>query len=150
MIGSKTKARKGELQYASGKIGAPKIKLLGTTAAQLVPAQGKGTYIEFVSLSLALKAGTNVLAETADNLAVYYTSEAGAQLSETIECTGFIDQAANTVTFVGPIVAEPIVSYTNSNNKPLVLANPNDEFTGNAANDAELHWKVAYRVHNFF
>lgn len=147
---SNGKARKGELQYAATSVTATKLKLLATTAHELVPAQGEGTFIEFVSIWLALRSGSEVLAETADNLAVCYTNESGPQLSVTIEMTGFIDLLTNPITCSYPIVAAPIIIRANANNKALVLANLNDNFTGNASNDAVLHCKTAYRVHNFW
>jgi hypothetical protein len=145
-----SKARKGELQFAEGEIGAVQIKLLATTAQTLVPGQGDGTFIELVSGTLILEAGTEVLAETADNLAICYTNESGEQLSDTIECTGFIDQSADTVTLIQVNETPSIFTRAESNNAPLVLANLNDDFTGNSSNDSKLHWRVAYRVHYFF
>jgi hypothetical protein len=148
-VAANSKARKGELQYASGVIRAPRIKLLATTAETLVPGQGVGTFIEFVSGALILDAGSEVLAETADNLAVCYTNESGEQLSDTIEMTGFIDQSVDTVTFIQVNETPSIFTRSDASNAPMVLANLNDDFTGNASNDANLYWKVAYRVHNF-
>jgi hypothetical protein len=45
---------------------------------------------------------------------------------------------------------DPITARTGCENQPLVLHNLGaGEFTGNAANDATLRVKVAYRVHSF-
>ena len=74
---------------------------------------------------------------------------AGVQVSQTVEMTGFIDQAAHQVTYALPKL-DPITARTGCENQPLVLHNLGaGEFTGNAANDATLRVKVAYRVHNF-
>lgn len=149
MLTAGGKARKGELQFAKVTIGAAKIKTLNASPVELVPAFGADAYTEFVSATLELKAGSEVLTEAADNLAIHYTDASGAQLSNTIECTGFIDQSADTVTFVGPNTTEPIVAASSANNQALVLYNPNDEFAGNASNDAQLSVEVAFRVHHF-
>ena len=144
-----SKARKGEVQFAKKTIGAALIKTLVATPQTIIAAPGKDVYIEFLSATLELKAGTEVLAETADNLAFAYTNGSGAQVSADVECTSFIDQAADNVTFVGPNTTEPIVTRANACNAPLVLFNTSGEFTGNASNDAELSVEVAYRLHYF-
>src|SRR3954462_11707948 len=74
------------------------IKALRATPKTLVAAPGAGKMLEFVSAQLKLVAGANVLTESTANLAVKYTDGSGAAVSQTIECTGFIDQAANTMT----------------------------------------------------
>src|SRR3954454_12093238 len=74
------------------------IKALRATPKTLVAAPGSGKVLEFLSAQLKLVAGANVLTESTANLAVKYTNGSGAQVSQTIEATGFIDQAANTVT----------------------------------------------------
>ncbi len=103
--------------------------------------------LEFISAVLQLKAGTNVLTEATSNLAVKYKDGTGVQVSQTVETTGFIDQAADTVTY-GIQKLDPIVARTNIENQPLVLHNLGaGEIAGNAANDARLAVKVLYRVH---
>ena len=105
--------------------------------------------LEFLSAVVMLKAGTNVLAEATANLAVRYKDGASVQVSQTIETTGFIDQAADQITY-GLAKLDPITARTVAENQPLVLHNLGaGEFTGNAANDALLKVKVAYRVHTF-
>lgn len=145
-----SRARDAETQFAKVTIGAADIKTLNASPVELVRGHGAGTFVEFVSAQLILEAGSEVLAETADNLQIHYTDASGAQVSNTIECTGFIDQSVDTMTTVGPFTTEPIVARTAAADAPLVLYNPNDEFTGNASNDAKLHVRVVFRVHNFF
>lgn len=122
------------------------IKDLADTPVSAVPTPGAGFYLEFVSALLELNAGANVLTETADNLQFRYENEAGAAASEVIECTGFIDQAADTVMRAIPATAAAAAT-TALANKPIVLCNMNDDFAGNAANDATLRVEVEYRVH---
>jgi hypothetical protein len=123
------------------------IKALRATPKTLIAAPGAGKVLEFVSAQLKLVAGTNVLSESTDNLGVKYTDGSGAQVSQTIEMTGFIDQSANTMT-CGQAKIDAIVAYASAANKALVLHNLGaGEFGGNAANDATMVVHIAYRVH---
>lgn len=135
------------LQYASIALTNAEIKALRATPKTLVAAPGAGLALEFISAVLILNYGTNVLSESTANLAVKYTDGSGAQVSETIEMTGFIDQAAHTATNARPKL-DAIVARTGYENKALVLHNLGaGEFGGNAANDTLLRVKIAYRVH---
>ena len=136
-----------DLRYADVLLSNSDIKALRATPKTLVPAPGVGKVLEFVSAVLQLKAGANVLVEATANLAIKYQNAAGVQVSQTIETTGFIDQAADQVTY-GLVKLDPITARTGCENQPLVLHNLGaGEFTGNAANDAVLRVKVSYRVH---
>lgn len=135
------------LQYASVTITNAQLKALRATPKTLVAAPGAGKVIEFVSLLLSLDYGTNVFTETADNMAVRYTDGSGVIVSQAIEATGFIDAAADTVTFGLPKI-DPIVTAAGSANQALVLHNTGDgEWGGNAGADTIVYAKVAYRVH---
>ena len=136
------------LKYATVTLTNAEIKALRATPKTLVSAQGANKGIEFVSAVLKLVAGANVLTETADNMAIKYTDGSGAAVSQTIESTGFIDAAVNTVTNALPKI-DAIVALSDSANKAIVLHNTGDaEFGGNAAADATMVVKVAYRVHD--
>ena len=138
-----------DFKFADVLVANAEIKAVRATPKTLVPAPGVGKVLEFMSAVLQLKAGTNVLSEATANLAVRYQNAAGVQVSQTIETTGFIDQAADTVTY-GLVKLDPITARTVCENQPLVLHNEGaGEFAGNAANDALLKVKVAYRVHTF-
>ena len=109
------------------------------TPKTLVPAPGADKVLEFVSAVLQLKAGTNVLAAATANLAVWYKDGRALQVSQTIETTGFIDQAADQVTYGAGEARTDHRAYRGCENQPLVLHNLGaGEFTGNAANDALL------------
>lgn len=124
------------------------IKVLRATPVTLVDGQTAKT-LELVSLMLKLRAGANVLTESAANLGVKYTDSSGVQCSQTIEMTGFIDQAVDTVTNGLPKI-DAIVASTGIKGKALVLHNLGaGEFAGNAAADATLVVVVGYRVHDF-
>jgi len=133
------------IQYAEVSLTSAQIKALRATPATLVPAVA-GSFIEFRSAVLFLDYGTNVFTESADNLAIYFAGET-VGVSEVIECTGFLDQAADMVIECRP-TSSAAKTAANTINKALTLKNTGDgEFGGNAANDSVLRVKVAYRVH---
>lgn len=123
------------------------IKALRATPKTLVQAQGAGTVTEFLGAEVILDAGANALTESAANLVVKYNNGSGVAVSDVVECTGFIDQTADTATSAVPI-KDAIVAKTGNENKALVLHNNGaGEYGGNAANDALLRVKVRYAVH---
>jgi hypothetical protein len=122
------------------------LKALRAAPKQLAAAPGAGKIVQFLGALLKLNAGANVLSETADNLGVKYENGSGVQVSEDIECTGFIDQAASTWTSAVP-KKNAIVADSACVNKALVLHNIGDgEFADNAANDATLDIYVSYAI----
>lgn len=122
------------------------LKAIRATPKTLVPAPGSGKALKLLGGVLLLDYGSNALTETADNLAVKYTDGSGAAVSETIECTGFIDQTADTLTSIEPI-KDAIAAKSGSENKALVLHNTGDgEYGGNAAADTVLRAKILYTV----
>lgn len=125
------------------------IKALRASPKELVPAPGADKIIFPISGFLKLNAGTNVLTESADNLAIEWDGGDAAACSQTIESTGFIDQSADTITsFMGKIDA--IDAYADVANKNIALANTGDgEIAGNAAEDATLDVYLFYQVVDF-
>lgn len=135
-----------ELRSAAVDLTAQQIKALRATPFELVPAPGAGVAIEFVRATLHLTAGTEILTENGANLEIKYKDGTGVAVSDTIESTGFIDQAANMITSAVP-VADAIVIAANAANRKLVLHNIGaGEIAGNASNDAALRVNVAYRL----
>ncbi len=142
-----TTAALGVLQYADVSITNAQIKAIRATPKTLVAAPGAGRMLQFVSLQLLNAGGTNALTESADNLAVKFTDGSGAQVSQDIEATGFVDQTAATVTNGLPKI-DAIVAVASAANKALVLHNTGDgEYGGNAAADVTWKARVVYRVH---
>lgn len=136
------------IQYTEVTLTAAEIKALAATQKTLVAAQGAGTLIEFVGAQLKLNYGSEVFTESADNLVIKYTNASGVAVSQVIECTGFIDQSADTYTNALP-VADAIVAASAGENAALVLDNNGDgEFGGNASNDSTITVGIAYRVHS--
>ncbi len=135
------------LKVAYVKLTNAEIKALAASNKTLVPAPGATSFLELISAVFVLRAGTNVLTESADNLIVLYDT-GGTGATATIETTGFIDQAADTaVRIPGAAITTP-AAMTALLNKPLVLDNSGDgEFAGNAALDATMDVYVTYRVH---
>lgn len=125
-------------------LSATQIKAL-TTPIEMVAAPGAGKAIKFMGAVLKLVAGSEVLTESGDNLGFKYTDASGFQISNTIECTGFIDQAANTYTNAEP-ATDAIVAATAMENQAVVLDNLGSNFAGNASDDATLEISILYRV----
>jgi predicted RecA/RadA family phage recombinase len=135
------------LRYASVSLTNANIKNLRATPITLVAAPGANKLVELVSAQLVLNYGSNVLTESADNMAIKYNNGSGAAVSQAIEATNFIDATANTVTNALPKI-DVIAAKTDAVNKALVLHNTGDgEYGGNAANDTTMTVHVCYRVH---
>lgn len=138
----------GDLEANTVKVSmtATEIKQLRASPKELVAAQGADTLIQLVNLQLVLNAGSEVLTETDDNLAVEYDDGSAVAVSGTIEATGFIDQAADTMTNA-ILAGDTIDALADVVNKNLVLINTGDgEYAGNASDDATLDAYVTYRV----
>lgn len=136
----------GQIRWQDTTLTSAQVKALATTPITLVAAPGAGKSILFVGAILKLNyGGTNAFTESDDNLGIKYTDASGVQVCTTIECTGFIDQTANTYTNAVP-KADNIVAATGIENQALVLDNLNDNFTGNAANNNTLSVRVYYVV----
>ena len=139
-------AASGFLQYADVTITSAEILSLATTAKELVAAPAAGYKHLFLGMDLKLNYGTNVFTESADNLVVKYTNASGVAVSEVIECTGFIDASADTITNGIP-VKDNIVAASACEAKALVLDNTNANFGGNAAGDNTLTVRTYYVTH---
>ncbi len=127
------------------------IKALSGTPKELVAAQGANTLIEFVSATLIMEFGSEVLAEPSapDDLAIEYDDGTGTQVA-TWDTTGFISNAADAMEIVNSASvgggASAIPAATNVN-KNLVLINTGTDYTGNASADTTMKIYVTYRVH---
>lgn len=127
------------IKYADVSIQASAIKTLKATPVELVGAPGAGLALIPFAVNVNLTAGTEVLSESADNLAVKCST---TEMIE-IETTGFINQATDQNRYQerAEAVTTPIA------NTSLVLANKGDgEIAGNATDDALLSVRVFYRV----
>jgi hypothetical protein len=133
------------IQYAEVTLTAAEILDLADTPKTLVAAAA-GKVHELVSIVLFLDHAGTGFAESADNLQVCYENDAGTKASEVIECTGFIDQTADTMT-IGVAKTDVIGAKSTVENKALVLANINDDFTDAGTTTSVIRAKVAYRTH---
>ena len=106
-------------------------------------APGAGKMLDFRSAVLMLDHAGTGFAEADDNLVINYENEAGAAASAAIECTGFIDQTADTVMWATPATATARAK-TAVENKALVLVNPNDDFTDAGTTTSVLRVKTNY------
>ena len=108
--------------------------------------------IEFVSATLLLDYGSEVLAEPSapDDLAIEYDNGTGQQII-TWDTTGFITSNAdcleilNAQNVTGGATAITAAANVNKN---ICLINTGGEYTGNASNDTAIRVTVTYRVHN--
>ena len=130
------------LKYIDVTVTVAEIKALAATNKELVPATeaGAGFAIIPVAASLRFTAGSEVLTESADNLALRYSASTELMV---IESTGFIDQATdqNRYQAMAEAVLTPVA------NTAIDLDNNGDgEIAGNASNDCSLAVRVYYRV----
>lgn len=137
------------LKVATVSLTNAQIKGLAAAPKQLVAAPGATKSLEFISALLFLDYGSEVLTESDDNMAIRYTDGSGAIVSEAIEATGFIDQAADTFTNAIP-KKDAIVAAAAAKNQALVLDNTgNGEYGGNATSDTLMKVHIVYREHTW-
>lgn len=122
------------------------LKALRAAPVELVKAPGAARANYFVGAWVRLNAGANVVTESAANLGIKYTDGSGVQVCETVEATGFVDQAVDTIT-TARAKLDPIVASSAAANAALVLHNLGaGEYAGNAAADATLTVVMLYTV----
>ena len=138
-----------DVRYKKVTLTNSQLKNLRATPITLVAAQGSGKVLEFLGGIAKLSGGANAITESADNMAVKYTDGSGVAVSQTVECTGFIDQTVATTTSILPKI-DAIAAYSASGNKALVLHQTGDgEWAGNAAADVTMIVSIYYRIHSF-
>jgi len=129
------------IKFTDKLVSVAEIKALRATPVELVPATEAGAGFAIIPLAVAisLTAGSEVLTESADNLAVKCDT---TEVIE-VETTGFIDQASDQNRYQEK--AEAVI--TPIENMAIMLANKGDgEFAGNASDDASLAVRTYYRV----
>jgi hypothetical protein len=143
MVGSSTDMEGSGIRYVEVNLTAAEVAALATTAKEIVPAPGTGKVAFPLVGTLHLNYTAPAYTESSDNLALYYTDESGARISELIEMTNFITLTADAMTSI--IAAkDAIVTAAGSTNQAIVLANPDDNF-GNSGGSA-LQVKLYYFV----
>lgn len=130
------------IQYAEVTISTSELLALATTPKELVAAPGADLVVQFLGAELILDYNSVQYTESADNMVVKFENASGVAVSEIIEMTGFIDQAADTLTNAIP-VKDNIVAASGCVNKALVMDNNNANF---AAGDSPVRVKVTYKV----
>lgn len=131
-----------DIREAEVTLTAAQIKALAATPIELVPAAA-GKINVLHHLVLEVIAGSEVLAESGDNMQVKYMDDSGLAATAEIETTGLIDQLTNQHAIVhGADV--PVGAVAEVVNTPLVLDNIGSEFTGNASNDAQFKVTARY------
>lgn len=135
-----------QIYHTQVRITNAQLKALRATPKVLIAAPGTGKFIQLVSAVLLLDYGSNVLTESADNLVIEYTTS-GIDATASIESTGLIDAAADTMAFIQPATIANAAAADVAN-KSLQLFNTGDgEFAGNAGADTQLLVRISYRVH---
>ncbi len=136
------------IQYAAVQITNSQLKALRAAPVQIVAAPGAAKIIQFLGAVLTMDYGSDVLTEAGDNLAIKYVNGSGVAVSQTVEMTGFIDQAGDMMTNAEPVI-NAIATKAQCENQVLCLHNIGGaEFGGNAGNDTLLYVHVAYKVIN--
>ncbi|MBX4215924.1 hypothetical protein KW797_03170 [Candidatus Parcubacteria bacterium] len=125
-------------------IAAAAVLTLRATPVELVPAPGVGFVNVFIGGELILDYTAPAFTEGAVNLAVRLGDGTGVIVSDTIEMTGFIDQAADTLTSMRAKL-DAIATKAQAENKALVLHNTGGAEFGNAGGST-LRVKVKYAV----
>lgn len=123
---------------------AAQLRALRATPITVVPAPGTNLMLQFLGAHLVLDYTAPAFTESADNIVFRYNDGSGVVVSQVVECTGFIDQTADTVTSALPCV-DPIVAKSSGANKKLVIHNNGDGEWGGTGGST-LQVTVFYRI----
>lgn len=127
------------------KISNSEIKALRGTKKDLVAAPGVDYFIEFISATITMDYGSNVLTESTDDMIIQYGS--GTDASAAIESGGFTDASADTVVMVTAVDIAGTATASLANDELELYNTGNGEFAGNAGLDTVWYVKVTYRIH---
>ncbi len=119
------------------------IKALLATPITLVAAQGEDTIVVVTAATFILYAGTEVLTEAGDNIAIGYADGTTELLS--LETTSFIDNSVNALAEVKANDQALLVSEGN-NIAVVIYNNGAAEFAGNDTADATMKVIVKYKI----
>jgi len=136
------KVDEGLIQTVTVTVSTGELLALATTPKELVAAPGADKVVQFLGAQLVLNYAGVAYTESGDNMAIKYENASGVAVSDTIECTGFIDATADTLTNAVP-VKDAIVAASGCVNKALVLDNIGSNF---AAGTSPVDVVVAYKV----
>lgn len=130
------------IQTVTVTLSTAEVLALATTPIELVAAPGADKVVQFMGATLVLNYNSIAYTESGDNMVVKYENAAGVAVSDVIECTGFIDATADTLTSAVP-VKDAIVAASGCVNKALVMDNAGSNF---AAGNSPVDVIVAYKV----
>jgi hypothetical protein len=128
------------IQYAEVAVSVAEMLALRATPKELVAAPGAGYVLEFVS-ALFIYDYAAVFTESGQDIVARFTGTSGAIASTTLDTTGLLDQTADQLRTLKPIVTD----LTPVANSPLVLHNSGNGEWGGTGSPCRV--KVAYRVH---
>jgi len=125
-------------------VSAAEVAALRATPKEIVAAPGAGYIVVPIEGSVILDYTAPGYTESSDNLVLKYNDGSGTACSEVVECTGFIDQTADTITNIFG-KKDIIVAAASMANKKVVLHNNGDgEFGGSGG--SSLTVDLTYRV----
>lgn len=133
------------VRHATVTLTNAQVKALRATPFTCAAAPGANKMSQFIGAVLNVDGSAGAFTESSDNLAFKYVDGSGVAVSETIEATGFIDQAGKMLTNAVP-KKDVILTEAQGENAAIVLHNTGDgEYGGgNAANTLKV--TMAYRV----
>jgi hypothetical protein len=131
------------LKTTTGTLTNAQLKALGTTAIQIIPAQGAGVVIAPVSLVLKLVYGGNNAFGNNPQIEVQYSATPGNAVTGTLFLSSAFSNATNNA--YSTLVSYQLggASSAAMENNPLYIA-ANASFTGNAANDNTIKYSMVW------
>jgi len=130
----------GKIMEREILIPTAEVLTLFSAPKEMVPAQGAGKVIEFISAVLFLDYNTTQYA-TAGNLR-FHMGTTGTVVSDQIDTGDFMDEAADTYRVVHALYADESLE----DNEALTLMCKTADPT---AGDSPINVRVSYRIHDF-
>ena len=146
-IGSGDGITAGKIFEVETEISSAQIKLLATTAIDLVEAPGPDKVLEFVGAILKHNAGTAYAEPSApDDMVIEYSG--GQDVTASIDATGFLDQITDEIRLAPPSTSAMAITVDLEalKNTSLRLLNTGGNYT---TGTGSLNVRVSYRVHDF-
>lgn len=131
------------IQYVTVPLTLVQLQAINSVPIPLLAAQGAGTMIEVVSLTLELVRGSAAFSGGGTTAAYLGTDSTGVLATATIASTVFTTFAASQIIRVAG--SQAVAASTTLLNKGLVFTNPSADMTAGTGGTGII--KLAYRVH---
>ena len=135
-LGGSADLLSSSLNYVEVTIPSASVLTLRATPVTIVAAPGASNVVLPVYGGIFLTYNSVAYTESTANLALKWTNGSGAQVSQTVEMTGFIDQTASMTTNIMGKIDCIAAQASASVNQPLVLHNLGAAEFGNSGNSA--------------